>query len=87
MILKCSDLVINEGSVLLRAIAVSLKIILKVEVLKDHGEMTGLLIEISSSDLSVDSRSNAMHLCVKKLHKNFIMSFHANNITLATCHQ
>lgn len=45
--------------------------------------MTGLLIEISSPDLSVDPRSHAMNLYVKQLNKNFIMSVNVNNLPLA----
>ena len=45
--------------------------------------MTGLLIEISSPDLSVDPRFRAMNLYVKQLNKNFIMSFNVNNLPLA----
>ena len=57
------------------------------KVLKDHGEMTGLLIKISSSDLSINPYSDAMHLYVKQLRKKFIMSFNVNNIPLAPCYQ
>ena len=53
------------------------------KVLKDHYEMTVLLIKISFHDLWVDSNSRPMCFFVKQIAYNIFMSFNVDNWPLA----